>query len=302
MTIGEHLDELRFRLVRVVIAIIVLMAFFLTFGLTTVYILFDEGVIKVVSESPPTEGSDWTAPEPEGNSYVLTFYYPNYNPFDNIAIQLTTYLSDTLLPPEVSLIQTTPGQAFFSQVYVAVFLSMLISIPLILREVYAFVSPGLGQSARKVFAIKTLVPTVSLFVVGVLFSYVLVIPLVLNFLYTYGASIGVATFFNINDFYPFVLQLLIAFGLAFQLPVIMYALTLTGIVDAAFWKKNFRYAVIIFVIFGAVITPDGGGISMWLVVAPMMLLYLAGLMVVKRSKSENNRPAHSGADAHGTKF
>jgi sec-independent protein translocase protein TatC len=112
----------------------------------------------------------------------------------------------------------------------------------------------------------------------------------------------VATFFNINDFYPFVLQLLIAFGLAFQLPVIMYALTLTGIVDAAFWKKNFRYAVIIFVIFGAVITPDGGGISMWLVVAPMMLLYLAGLMVVKRSKSENNRPAHSGADAHGTKF
>lgn len=299
MTIGEHLDELRFRLVRVVIAIIVLMAFFLTFGLTTVYILFDdEGVVKVVSEFPLTEGSGGTASESAGNSYILTFYYPYYNPFDNIAIQLTTYLSDTLLPPGVSLIQTTPGQAFFSQVYVAVLLSILISIPLIIREVYAFVYPAFGQSTRKLFAIKTLVPTVSLFVVGVLFSYVLVIPLVLNFLYTYGESIGVATFFNINDFYPFVLQLLIAFGIAFQLPVIMYALSLTGIVDFDFWKKNFRYALIIFVIFGAVITPDGGGVSMWLVVVPMVLLYMAGLLVVKRSQKEKEQGANSESAIH----
>jgi sec-independent protein translocase protein TatC len=299
MTIGEHLDELRFRLVRVVIAIIVLMAFFLTFGLTTAYIVFaDEGVVKVVSEFPPTEESVETAPGQEGNSYVLTFYYPYYNPFDNIAIQLTTYLSDTLLPPGVSLIQTTPGQAFFSQVYVAVLLSMLVSIPLIIREVYAFVSPAFGQSTRKLFAIKTLVPTVSLFVVGVLFSYVLVIPLVLNFLYTYGESIGVATFFNINDFYPFVLQLLIAFGLAFQLPVIMYALSLTGVVDFDFWKKNFRYAFIIFVIFGAIITPDGGGVSMWLVVAPMVLLYMAGLLVVKRSQKEKEQGINSESAIH----
>jgi sec-independent protein translocase protein TatC len=297
MTIGEHLDELRFRLVRVVIAIIVLMAFFLTFGLTAVYVLFDdEGVIKVISESPPTKGYDGTAPE--GNSYILTFYHPYYNPFDNIAIQLTTYLSDTLLPPGVSLIQTTPGQAFFSQVYVAVLLSMLISIPLIMREVYAFVSPAFGQSTRKLFAIRTVVPTVSLFVVGVLFSYVLVIPMVLNFLYTYGESIGVATFFNINDFYPFVLQLLIAFGLAFQLPAIMYALSLTGVVDLVFWKKNFRYALIIFVIFGAVITPDGGGVSMWLVVAPMVLLYMAGLLVVKRSQKEKEQGANSESAVH----
>lgn len=299
MTIGEHLDELRFRLVRVVIAIIVLMAFFLTFGLTTAYIVFDdEGVVKVVSEFPPTEESVETAQGQEGNSYVLTFYYPYYNPFDNIAIQLTTYLSDTLLPPGVSLIQTTPGQAFFSQVYVAVLLSMLVSIPLIIREVYAFVSPAFGQSTRKLFAIKTLVPTVSLFVVGVLFSYVLVIPLVLNFLYTYGESIGVATFFNINDFYPFVLQLLIAFGLAFQLPVIMYALSLTGVVDFDFWKKNFRYAFIIFVIFGAIITPDGGGVSMWLVVAPMVLLYMAGLLVVKRSQKEKEQGINSESAIH----
>ena len=203
---------------------------------------------------------------------------------------------------EVSLIQTAPGQAFFSQVYIAILLSILLSMPLIIREMYAYISPAFGKSIKSVLTVKTFAPTILLFVIGVIFSYVFVIPFILNFLYTYGESIGVATFFNINEFFPFILQLLLAFGLSFELPAIMYAFSLTGVVDAAFWKKNFRYAVIIFVIFGAIITPDGGGISMWLVVGPMIVLYLAGLMVVRRSESENNRLANSEAEAHSTKF
>ncbi|MGA6991849.1 MAG: twin-arginine translocase subunit TatC, partial [Nitrososphaeraceae archaeon] len=121
-------------------------------------------------------------------------------------------------------------------------------------------------------------------------------------LYAYGESIGVATFFSITEFFPFVLQLLVALGLAFELPAIMYALSLTGVVDVAFWRKNFRYAVIIFVIFGAIITPDGGGVSMWLVVAPMIVLYLAGLVVVKKSRNKNNRLTNSGAEAQSAKY
>jgi sec-independent protein translocase protein TatC len=94
----------------------------------------------------------------------------------------------------------------------------------------------------------------------------------------------------------------LAFGLAFELPAIMYALSLTGVVDAAFWKKNFRYAVIIFVIFGAIITPDGGGVSMWLVVAPMVVLYLIGLLVIKKSRNEKNSLANSGAEVNRAKY
>ena len=299
MTIGEHLDELRLRLIRVVVAMLVIAAFCLSFGFTTLYLSFEPGSgIITSSESPNNNGSDQVATDSIG----ITIYYPYYNPFDNVAIQLTTFMKDTLLPPEVSLIQTAPGQAFFSQVFIAVLLSILISMPLIIREIYAFISPAFGKTTKNVLAVRTFVPTILLFVIGVIFSYVLVIPFILNFLYAYGESIGVATFFNINEFFPFVLQLLVAFGLAFELPAIMYALSLTGVVDAAFWKKNFRYAIIIFVIFGAIITPDGGGVSMWLVVAPMILLYLAGLMVVKRSRSENSRLTNSGTEAHGAKF
>jgi sec-independent protein translocase protein TatC len=171
-------------------------------------------------------------------------------------------------------------------------------MPLIIREMYAFIYPAFGGTAKRIITIKTFIPTISLFVAGVVFSYVLVIPFILNFLYAYGESIGVATFFNINEFFPFVLQLLIAFGLAFELPAIMYALSLTGIVDATFWKKNFRYAVIIFVVFGAIITPDGSGITMWLVVAPMIILYLVGILAIRRSQNENKRHSNSGSEVH----
>jgi sec-independent protein translocase protein TatC len=294
MTIGEHLDELRFRLIRTVISIIILTAFCLSFGLTTLHLSFDDtSGIMIVSE-----GSGSIDPD----SLDLTVYYPYYNPFDNVAIQLTTFLKDTLLPPEVSLIQTAPGQAFFSQVFIAILLSILISMPLIIREMYAFISPAIGGTAKRILTIKTFVPTILLFLAGVVFSYVLVIPFILNFLYAYGESIGVATFFSINEFFPFVLQLLIAFGIAFELPAIMYALSLTGVVDVAFWKKNFRYAVIIFVVFGAIITPDGGGISMWLVVAPMIILYLVGLLVIKRSQNENKQHSNSGSEVHSIKY
>jgi sec-independent protein translocase protein TatC len=293
MTIGEHLDELRFRLIRIAVAMLVVTAFCLSFGLTTVQLSYVPSTGIIVLGEPHNIGGN----QAETESIDITVFYPYYNPLDNIAIQLTTFMKDTLLPPEVSLIQTAPGQAFFSQVFIAVLLSILISMPVIIREMYAFISPALGQSTKRVIAVKTFVPTIILFVIGIIFSYVIVIPFILNFLYAYGESIGVATFFNINEFFPFVLQLLIAFGLAFELPAIMYAFSLTGVVDAAFWKRNFRYAIIVFVIFGAIITPDGGGISMWLVVAPMVVLYLTGLAIVRRSRSENKRLANPAAAA-----
>ena len=123
---------------------------------------------------------------------------------------------------------------------------------------------------------------VSLVIAGILFSYSIVIPFTLTFLYKYGQSLGVATFLNINDFISFVLQFFLAFGIAFELPVIMYAIALTDIIDTRFWRKNFRYAALVLVIFGAIITPDGSGITMWFVSGPMIALYLLGMVAIER--------------------
>ena len=61
----------------------------------------------------------------------------------------------------------------------------------------------------------------------------------------------------------------------------MYVLSLTGLIDNRFWLKNFRYALIFIVIFGAVITPDGSGLTMWFVSIPMLLLYFLGILIIK---------------------
>ena len=76
--------------------------------------------------------------------------------------------------------------------------------------------------------------------------------------------------------------------------MIMYTVALTGAIDAKFWRKNFRYAIIFFVIFGALITPDGSGITLWLVALPMLLLYFIGMVVIEnREKRELEKYSQS---------
>ena len=66
----------------------------------------------------------------------------------------------------------------------------------------------------------------------------------------------------------------------------MYAISLTGAVDSKFWRKNFRYAVIILVVFGALITPDGSGITMWFLALPMIIIYLLGMLAIRRREKK----------------
>jgi sec-independent protein translocase protein TatC len=86
------------------------------------------------------------------------------------------------------------------------------------------------------------------------------------------------------DFVTFVLQFLLAFGISFQLPLIMYAVSMSGMIESSFWRKNIRYAIVVIVIFGAAITPDGSGVTMWFIAGPMIALYVAGMVVIERKE------------------
>jgi len=261
MSVKEHFSELRSRILRIAIIIIIFIIFCITFGISFYSIKID---------------SFYTT----DNVITFPIIYPD--PFNNIAIQTTTFMKLMLLPTGVDLIQTAPGQAFVAQIYVASLIGIISSIPLIIKEFYEFLSPALEEKEKKINKLlKIFIPTVSLFALGIVFSFLIVIPFTLDFLYKYGESIGVETFLNINDFISFVLQFLLGFGIAFELPIIMYIVSLSGIVDYDFWKKNLRYAIIIFIIFGAIITPDGSGVTMWFISAPMILLYISGIFVVR---------------------
>ena len=253
--IYTHLNEIRKRVLRIVIVVGVIAVFLMTFHLETVTY----------------------------NEIVL--YYPIPEPLDNIAAQLTNYFETNLVPEGVQLIQTAPGQAFFAQIYIAALVGLVAGTPVIIREIVSFLKPALKENEINVGRTIT-APIMGLFISGCLFAYFVVIPFMLDFLYKYGASSGLVTFLNIMDFVTFVLQFLLAFGLSFQLPMIMYAFSQAGMTDAKFWRKNIRYAIIAIVVFGAVITPDGSGVTMWFIAGPMIGLYLAGMAIVERKERQ----------------
>ncbi len=315
MSIAEHIDELRIRLIHIIICIVIITIFSMSFGIKT-------AVVPIAL--PSGDGSQLN---------FIKLYYPYPDPLDNIALQLTSFMKDTLLPSEVKFIQTAPGQVFFAQVYISLLIGLICSLPIVIREIFGFISPAFHQLKRKgetgdtnvaarkaddnvydgddddaqnninnnlkqakkgharsssslskINIIKIVLPVFLLFIFGVVFSYLLVIPFTLNFLYSYGESIGAETFLTVNDFITFVLQFILGFGIAFQLPIIMYLLSLSGLTDSKFWQKNFRYTIIIITIFGAVITPDGSGVTMWFVALPMIALYAVGIVAIRRNE------------------
>ncbi|HET9808014.1 MAG TPA: twin-arginine translocase subunit TatC [Nitrososphaeraceae archaeon] len=260
MSLRDHFSEMRSRILRVSIIILIIIVFSITFGFKVYSINLSIINISTILSLP--------------------FIYPD--PFNNLAIQITSFMKDSLLPEEVKLIQTAPGQAFFAQIYVATLLGIIVSIPLLIREIYEFILPAIEEKEKKrINFIKMAISTVGLFIIGLIFSYSFVIPFTLEFLYKYGESIGVETFLNINDFITFVLQFLIGFGISFELPLIMYIISLSQIIDRDFWRNNLRYSIIIIVVFGAIITPDGSGVTMWLIAGPMIILYIIGIFLVE---------------------
>ena len=307
MSIAEHFDELRIRLIHIVICIAIITIISMSFGIKT----------AIIPIALPSQDA--------GQQQNLTLYYLYPDPFNNIALQLTSFMKDTLLPPEVRLIQTAPGQVFFAQIYISLLIGLICSLPIVIREIFGFISPAFYQtksnggfdnrdvrntnteddaaqgnvqqtrkeegkkskrSFSKIDLFKIISPMFLLFIFGVVFSYVLVIPLTLEFLYKYGESIGVETLLTVNDFIAFVLQFILAFGIAFQLPVLMYVLSLSGLTDSKFWQRNFRYAIIIITVFGAIITPDGTGVTMWFIALPMIGLYALGIIAIRRKEGK----------------
>lgn len=286
MSVAEHFDELRIRIIHIVICIAIITIFAMSFGIKSTIL--------------PVALPSWDG----GSQENLKLYYPIPDPLNNVALQLTSFMKDTLLPTGVKLIQIAPGQVFFAQVHISLLIGLICSLPIIVKEIFGFISPAFNPSKNKddfqkdnfdkkgiksfsrFGLFKVISPIVLLFILGVVFSYLFVIPFTLNFLYKYGESIGAETFLTVNDFITFVLQFVLGFGIAFQLPVIMYVLSLSGVTDSKFWLRNFRYAIIIISVFGAIITPDGSGVTMWFVALPMIALYAIGIIAIRRREGK----------------
>ena len=257
MGLLEHLDELRGRLIRILVVVVAIAAASFSVGIKE----FDLA------------------------GYRLPLPYPD--PQLNLAAQLIAKVKTDMLPPSVKLIVTAPGQALLAQVQMSIFLGVLLGMPYVIWQVTKFVNPALYPAEKRMIT-RVLLPGTILFGLGVAFSYLFMTPFTLQFLYGYAEVIGAEQFITIDALMGFVLLFLLAFGLSFQLPIGMWAVTKAGVVDPGFWKRNFTYAVVAFAIYGAVITPDGSGVTMWFVALPLVLLYGLAYLLVRRTKKPDS--------------
>lgn len=160
---------------------------------------------------------------------------------------------------------------FNAAIWTSISAGVVIAFPYILYEFWKFISPGLYEKERKYSKGFIIIASV-LFFIGVLFGYYVIVPLTVNFLSSFRISDMVVNEFDIDSFISLVRTSVLAAGIIFELPIIIYFLTKIGLVTPQFLRKNRKYALVIVLILAAVITPPD--ISTQVIVAvPIVLLY-----------------------------
>ncbi|HIK30181.1 MAG TPA: twin-arginine translocase subunit TatC [Oscillatoriales cyanobacterium M59_W2019_021] len=179
----------------------------------------------------------------------------------------------------VKFLQLAPGEYFFVSLKVAGYSGLLVSSPFILYQIIQFVLPGLTRRERRAIGPVVLGSSV-LFVAGLVFAYLALIPAALNFFVSYGSGV-VEQQWSIDRYFEFVLLLLFSTGLAFQIPVVQGLLGLLGIVTSRQMLSGWRYMVLAAVLLGAILTPSTDPLTQSLLAGAVVGLYLAGTGLVK---------------------
>ncbi len=271
MSFWDHVEELRRRLKVVILAVLALFVVFLATGIGSVAIGGAQVPMLIPSLGPTNE---------------------------NVATQFYLWLIKDLVPSHIGTVPVNlsfqqPWDAYIVMFKVAFFLAVVVGSPVIAFELGQFIGPALKPSEKRLI-LRVTVPVAVLFLAGVVLCFLVVLPFTFNLLFSQQNLMGANLLILYGDnFIDFVLLFSVAFGLAFQLPVLMYGLAALGVVSSSFWKRHWRIAAAGIFFFGALITPDGSGVTMMLVAAPMLVLYVLGYAFARRMERRHPRHAKS---------
>lgn len=182
-----------------------------------------------------------------------------------------------ILPAGGRLIYTEPTEAFMLQLKVAALAGLVLAAPLVMFQVWLFVAPGLYAKEKR-FALPFVFFSSLFFVGGAAFSHFVVFPIAWGFLASFTTDY-MEFMPKVSSTFSLYARMLLAFGLVFQMPTVVFALARMGVVTAGFLVRNIKYAVLIIFIVAAVITPTSDVVTQSLMAAPMIVLYALSILI-----------------------
>ena len=263
MSFLDHLEELRWLLVRSSVAIIIM-------ALATYFV--SDYIFDVIIFGPTN---------PNFITYRFFCDASHYLGFaDSICItELPFTIQNTSMEGQVNMFVWTCITAGF-----------ILAFPYVLWELWKFISPALYQKEKKNAKVFIFVASI-LFFLGVLFGYFVIVPMSINFVATFSVSSVVKNEFNLDSYIGMIKTSVIAAGLFFELPIVIYFLTKLGLVTPSFLRKYRKYAIVIVLIVAAIVTPPDV-VSQITVAIPMLLIYEASIFisvfVMKKNKEKEN--------------
>jgi sec-independent protein translocase protein TatC len=181
------------------------------------------------------------------------------------------------LPSGTTLIYTQPGEAFGLYIQIALIVGLVLAMPFIMYQLWRLIAPFVPASARR-FTIPFVSFTTLGFVAGAAFTHFVAFPYMMAFFASFSSS-DLEFMPKLEPVFDLYLKMLVAMGVVFQMPTIVFFLAKTGLVTARFLWHSFRYAFLLIFVVAAVVTPTGDMVTQTIFAAPMVGLYLLSILV-----------------------
>jgi len=258
MTFWDHLEELRWHILRSLIAVV---------------------IIAVVAFSNRVFIFDYVILGPSTSDFIT-------NRLLCMAGQWLNIDALCIKDMKLQIINISMSGQFLTHMYISMVAGFILAFPYVLWETWRFIRPAMHENERK-YSTGGVIISSFLFLLGVLFSYFLIVPLTVNFLGTYQVSERVLNQISLTSYISTVVSVTFSVGVAFELPILVFFLTKIGILTSSFMIKKRKYMYVILLIVAAIITPPDV-FSQILVVIPLIGLYELSIAVAKSVEKKNH--------------